>query len=145
MPRYLALFTCLFLPAAAAAQSVTGSITGSVSDISGAPVSDAAVKLTSEATAATRSATTDERGSFTFSAVSPGVYSITVDRPGFKTFEKTHIELTPATISPSAMSSSKSGLKRPWSKSPPRGPMSRPRVASAPALLPARRSSNSLA
>ncbi|MBV9085024.1 MAG: carboxypeptidase regulatory-like domain-containing protein, partial [Acidobacteriaceae bacterium] len=95
MSRYLALCTCLFLPAIAAAQSVSGSITGSVSDISGAPVSGAAVKLASEATTSARTASTDERGSFTFSAVNPGVYSVTVDHPGFKTFQKTHMELTP--------------------------------------------------
>ena len=38
---------------------------------------------------------TNGEGNFTFNAVRPDFYSITVEHPGFKKFEKAHIELTP--------------------------------------------------
>ena len=95
MSRYVFfIFLCL-VPIAALAQDVTGSITGSVTDPAGAAIVGANVKLVSESTNAAENATTNGEGNFVFNAVKPGFYSATIEHPGFKKFDKAHIELTP--------------------------------------------------
>src|SRR6266446_7295610 len=79
----------------ALAQNVTGSITGAVVDKSGSQIPAVNVKLTSEATAATREAATDPSGNFHFNAIQGRqLYSIR-QHPGFKGYEKKNIQLTP--------------------------------------------------
>jgi hypothetical protein len=84
-----------FLAALAPAQEVTGSITGSVADASGSAVAGASIKLVSEQTAAVIIETTNGEGGFVFTAVRPGLYSVSAEHPGFKQFRKEHIELAP--------------------------------------------------
>jgi hypothetical protein len=95
MFRYAAVFLLSLLPVAVLAQDVTGSISGSVSDPAKAAIVGAQVKLVSEATAASFAETSNAQGDFIFTAVRPGFYSIAVEHPGFKKFEKVHFELTP--------------------------------------------------
>jgi hypothetical protein len=95
MFRHVALSLLCLLPVAALAQDVTGSISGSVTDPAGATIVGASVKLVSDETAATKTEATNGEGNFLFTAVRPGFYSIFVEHPGFKRFEKTHLELTP--------------------------------------------------
>ncbi|MEO7652701.1 MAG: TonB-dependent receptor, partial [Bryobacteraceae bacterium] len=78
------------------AQSITGSIAGSVEDGTRLPVSGASVTLTQVATGATRSATTSEQGGFIFSSLQPGQYHIAVQSAGFKTAEKRSLVLSAA-------------------------------------------------
>jgi hypothetical protein len=87
---------CLFvaLSSLAPAQTVTGSIVGSVLDATGSALAGASVKLTSEETGAARDLSTDHAGDFSFNAIPPGVYTLTVEQPGFKKYQKQHIELT---------------------------------------------------
>src|SRR5579864_4510432 len=73
------------------AQVDTGSITGTVTDPSGAVVSGARVTLTNEGTAASLSVTTGSDGSYTFSPVKIGSYKIEVTAQGFKTITQTNI------------------------------------------------------
>ena len=93
--RHFAFFLLCLLPAAAAAQQVTGSISGTVTDESGGAVVGATVRLVSEGTSAVRLVTAGGAGDFVFTAVSPGVYTVNVEHTGFKKFEKTGIELAP--------------------------------------------------
>jgi hypothetical protein len=95
MYRYVAILLVLMLPALAPAQQVTGTITGSVIDSSGSTVSGAAVTLVSEQTGAVRTATTDNSGSFVFSAVNPGMYTVSAEMAGFKKMQKQGLELAP--------------------------------------------------
>src|SRR5215469_9960125 len=74
--------------AAALAQQITGSVTGTVTDPSGATVSGAAVKLTNTGTAAVQDATTDNSGDFRFLLLPPGNYALQVTTSGFKTFRR---------------------------------------------------------
>jgi hypothetical protein len=77
------------------AQIVTGSITGTVADKSGSPMAGVNVRLTSETTAAAREAATDGEGHFQLNAIQPGNYTLAIQHPGFKRYEKKGIELTP--------------------------------------------------
>ncbi len=73
------------------AQVDTGSITGTVSDPSGAVVSGAKVTLTNEGTAASVTTTTGSDGLFRFSPVRIGNYKIDVAVEGFKTASEVHV------------------------------------------------------
>jgi hypothetical protein len=77
------------------AQDVSASISGSVTDAHGAVVPGATVRLISDETRATLTTTTNEAGNFVFSIVKPGFYSVSVEKTGFKKFERTHMELSP--------------------------------------------------
>src|SRR5215469_10922095 len=95
MYRYVVLFALLLLPATVLAQDVTGSISGSVTDPAKAAIVGATVTIISEETGAKFNQTTNTEGSFTFTGVRPGFYSVAVENSGFKKFEKHHFELTP--------------------------------------------------
>jgi hypothetical protein len=73
-----ALVTCL------SAQTTTGGISGTVSDAAQAAVPSAHVSITRKDTNEVRTTSTDESGSFEFTAVPPGEYSVQVSQPGFK-------------------------------------------------------------
>src|SRR5579863_4399993 len=70
------------------AQQITGSITGSVVDSSGATVVGASVKLTNTGTAFAQTATTDQAGNFQFLLLQPGTYVVEASSAGFKTFRR---------------------------------------------------------
>ncbi len=78
----LVLFTTYCCPVRA--QSIVGSIGGSVTDSTGAAVPGATVSVVNKATNETRTFSTDSAGSFTVSALIPGVYQIRVEAQGFK-------------------------------------------------------------
>src|SRR5580693_3627233 len=73
------------------AQVDTGSITGTITDASGAVVSGAKVTLTNEGTAASLSTTAGSDGGYRFSPVRIGSYKIEVSAQGFKTSTEIHI------------------------------------------------------
>jgi len=78
------------LPAAAEAQDYTsGSLTGTVTDASGAPVSGAAVTLTSKAQGQSFNLTTNANGQFTASGLAPGDYTVAVTASGYSDFSGT--------------------------------------------------------
>lgn len=78
---------CLLLafPLLVVAQSGVASLTGSVTDKSGAVVPNASVTLKNNGTNQTQTATTNAAGQYTFSRVSPGNYTLTVKAPNFST------------------------------------------------------------
>jgi hypothetical protein len=65
-------------------QSFTSSITGTITDPTGASVQGANIELQDMATNDIRQATSGSDGSYHFSNLSPGTYQITVNAPGFK-------------------------------------------------------------
>ena len=75
---------CLTNPLAA--QTTYGSISGTVTDPSGAPMAGAQVTLTSLATSETRTQSTGSNGLFQFVNLVPGSYSIEVEKTGFKKY-----------------------------------------------------------
>src|SRR5215472_14192259 len=73
------------------AQVDTGSITGTVTDASGAVVNAAKVTLTNEGTGASLAVTTGSDGTYTFSPVKIGSYKIDASAQGFKTVTQSNV------------------------------------------------------
>ncbi len=76
----------LWAAATGLAQTSTSSITGVVSDTTGAVVAGAKVVATKEDSGVTYQATTTSAGAYSFSSLTPGSYKVTVTKQGFKTF-----------------------------------------------------------
>jgi hypothetical protein len=74
-------------------QTSTGTIVGTITDSSGAVVANARVVVTNASTNARLEVSTNEAGGYTAPLLPPGVYSVTVSSPGFRTFEQTGIQL----------------------------------------------------
>jgi hypothetical protein len=85
---HLLCLVFLFASQIATAQTVTGSISGTVVDSNSNAIPSANVTLTNEKTGATRTATTNEDGRFTVSALQPGLYTVRIERQGFQTSER---------------------------------------------------------
>ncbi len=77
------------------AQTEVGGATlnGSVTDSSGAPITGAAVKITSAATGFTRSSATNDAGLYSFVSVPVGDYDLNVQQTGFRSEQLQHIRL----------------------------------------------------
>ncbi len=86
----VAIAAC-FMVIGAAAQIVTGSLSGTVKDTTGAVVPKAAVTLINEATNDRRSTDADAAGYFTFAAVPYGNYTVEIQVKGFETWRQTGI------------------------------------------------------
>src|SRR5436305_6480626 len=74
-----------FVAGASYGQTSRGTLTGIVSDNSGAVITKATVTIKQEATNLKRQTTTNEAGVYRFDAVDLGTYSVTVQAPGFRT------------------------------------------------------------
>jgi hypothetical protein len=86
----------LFSPALQAqSKSTTASLSGTVTDPSGARVPKATVKLTNAELAIIRTATTSASGEFAFAFLPEGTYTLEASAQGFKTTRQTGIALTP--------------------------------------------------
>ena len=78
----------------AVAQTITGSISGTVTDSSNRVVVGAAVTLVSQQTGATRNSATSEEGRFVFAAMQPGIYHLRIEQTGFQTLEQKGVVLS---------------------------------------------------
>ena len=67
------------------AQKITGDISGTVQDSTGAVVKDAKITAVNVATGETRSATSSDGGFYRILELPPGNYKVTANAPGFKT------------------------------------------------------------
>ena len=68
----------------ASAQVLYGTITGNVTDATGASLSGTTVVAVNTGTGVAKTATTDDRGTFSFSDLVPGTYDVTFETKGFK-------------------------------------------------------------
>jgi hypothetical protein len=87
----LACFLCVSLPLAA--QKVTGTIAGVVSDPAGAVVAGAEITVTNPATGAVRAAKTSDRGEYSFADLPAGSYDVTIKAPNFKEYVSKGVQL----------------------------------------------------
>src|SRR4051794_34119128 len=93
-PILRAAMALAFAATSLSAQTITGSIVGSVKDSSGLPVMGADVKVVQKSTGVPRQSQSSDRGDFTFPGLPPGDYSLTIKAPGFKTVEQTSLNLS---------------------------------------------------
>ncbi len=91
--RAVLLLTAILMLMPAAHAQITGTITGTVSDSTGAIVPGAAVTLTNTGTRDVRVTTSDSAGYFAFPALVPGTYDVKVEMKGFKTFDQVGVVL----------------------------------------------------
>lgn len=75
------------------AQVDTGTILGTVMDQSGGVIPHAKVSLTNEATNFTTATTTSGEGTYTFTPVKIGTYTVSVEAPGFAKAVQSHLVL----------------------------------------------------
>jgi hypothetical protein len=81
-------------PASLQAQVVGGTLSGSVSDKSGAVVPQAQIVITNTATGVAHNVTTNADGFYTAPDLLPGPYEVTISAPGFATLARSGITLT---------------------------------------------------
>lgn len=91
--------TAVFLFAAALnAQTFRGSITGIITDSSGAAIAGAGVRLESPSTGLTRASVTNSQGQYLFPDLAVGQYTITVSQPGFESRKLDAVEVAVSKI-----------------------------------------------
>ncbi|MBN8733628.1 MAG: TonB-dependent receptor [Acidobacteria bacterium] len=91
-----ALFSILaagVLAPAAHAQVLYGSLTGNVTDPSGAAVPNVKVEALNTNTGVSRTATTDDGGSYSFNDLQPGLFKITYSAPSFRTVVQENVQI----------------------------------------------------
>jgi Carboxypeptidase regulatory-like domain/TonB dependent receptor len=98
LPKSCTLFFVVWLAyvcfaAVAQAQLYSGSVTGVVTDPSGAAVLSAKVTLTDQNKGFTFNAQTDSNGRYLFRSIAPGTYKITVEAAGFRTQTQESVRL----------------------------------------------------
>jgi Carboxypeptidase regulatory-like domain len=87
------LVALLALPGSSLAQSITGSISGSVVDESGGVIPGADVVVINEASKGVRRSVTNADGFFAFASLPATTYTVQISIAGFNTYEVTGIEL----------------------------------------------------
>src|SRR5256885_16000400 len=81
----MALCLGLFASVPVFAQKITGDISGTITDPSGAAVRAATVRAENTATGEKASATTNDTGFYRLVHLSPGQYKLAVESPGVET------------------------------------------------------------
>lgn len=79
-------------------QLTTGSLSGTVNDSTGAVVPQATVTLINEATHDQRMTTSNSAGHFTFAAVQPGTYTVSIAAASFKSWKQVGIPMNPGDL-----------------------------------------------
>ena len=87
------IFTLLLASAAVFGQDARGRITGRVLDPSGAPIPGASVEVTEASTGVKLGAKSNEAGSYELLYLMPGNYTLAVSSQGFKSYERTNVEV----------------------------------------------------
>ena len=86
---FLAVLTVLVILAPGAHASDTGTISGIVTDPSGAVIPEAAVTASNKNTGLKETATTDNRGFYSFPSLPIGEYEIQIQKTGFGGYQQT--------------------------------------------------------
>jgi len=86
------------LPSTVNAQVLYGSLTGNVTDSSGAAIPGATVSIKDEQTGLALSAVSDASGVYTIRNITGGTYTMNVSLQGFKEFVQTGIPITAGSV-----------------------------------------------
>lgn len=95
---FVMAFNLLFA-VSASAQTINGTISGTVVDTQESAVAGATVTAINAETGFERSATTNEEGIFRIAALPVGVYSVRVEKTGFSTLVNSNVQVSVATNS----------------------------------------------
>src|SRR5262245_25408739 len=87
------IFLALGTPRGAGAQVLYGSLTGNVTDPTGAVVAGAKVEALNIATGVSTIVSIDERGAYLFSNLQAGVYKMTITAQGFKGLNQENVRI----------------------------------------------------
>src|ERR1700704_3642115 len=103
MTRNLPAFPLAFLllTSAAAAQTGTTSLRGTVADKTGGVIQGANVTLSNPVRAVERTGTTSASGAYEFLSLPPGTYSLNVEMRGFRSYQQRNLQLlvdSPTTV-----------------------------------------------
>ena len=88
-----ALYLCFVISLSLSAQTPSGEISGVVADQAGSVVPGVKVMLTNTATNAPREVQTNDSGLYAFPALPPGIYTLKVEKAGFRAIERKNIEV----------------------------------------------------
>jgi hypothetical protein len=90
---FLALALCIFTTVPANAQVTGATLTGTVTDASGAVIAGAQVAIKNSATGSTRDVTADNSGFYSAPNLTPGDYEVRVSAKGFSTAVQSNLTL----------------------------------------------------
>ena len=76
------------------AQTVTGSVTGTIVDAAGAVIAGAQVQLINSISRQPREFSSSSTGAFEFGSILPGIYTLKVTHAGFKTYEQQNVTIS---------------------------------------------------
>jgi len=96
----LSVLLCVLISARSLFAQVSGSISGIVTDSTGAVVAGAKVMATNQATNSARSAETNSSGAYSITNLEPGPYRVVMRKAGFKTisFDDNALEVAQAMV-----------------------------------------------
>jgi len=94
---FVTIITLLLWSVTSLAQTTGGRVLGTLVDPSGAAVAGATVVITDVQRGTVRTITTDESGAYAAPDLQPGEYKIHVEAKGFKTVERTNLQIQVAT------------------------------------------------
>ena len=98
IPLALLLLVTLATPRGVDAQVLYGSLTGNVTDPTGATVAGAKVEALNIGTGVSTSIVTDERGAYIFSSLQAGLYNVTITSANFKALAQENVRIESNTI-----------------------------------------------
>src|SRR5262245_15825887 len=93
IPLALLLLLAIATPRGVNAQVLYGSLTGNVTDQSGAVVAGAKVEALNIGTGVSTSVVTDERGAYHFNNLQAGIYKVTVTSQTFKALAQDNVSI----------------------------------------------------
>jgi Carboxypeptidase regulatory-like domain/TonB dependent receptor len=91
VPLFRGLLAVILVPTVLQAQVLYGSLTGTVTDASDAPMPGATVVALNVGTGVAKEAITDERGDYSFTDLQPGVYKVTFSLQAFASLAQDNV------------------------------------------------------
>src|ERR1700735_5030255 len=95
-PHALSAILAAFMAVSAWSQTQLATVSGTVTDTSGAVVPGVSVTIVSQGTGLKRSVLTDTAGEYRFVGLPTGNYSLRIEKPGFQSQIRDGIQLTSA-------------------------------------------------
>src|SRR5436305_2103174 len=83
----------LFFPTPALFAAITGSVSGTVTDPTGALIPGVQMNAVNEASGVSFETVTDSKGFYSFNALDVGLYTVTATTTGFAKFQDNHIKV----------------------------------------------------